>query len=130
MSNKRRLKPNQSAKRKVRPVEQLQAFPGEIERYNGYECDTCHKIWITVDIHHGVTPMFTQCFGTEGCHGKGRSLMYPKGEVPAKYGPPIIEWFKPVKLGSYSVEMQEHILKGGLARRATQHTPEWVRRRL
>lgn len=103
-----------------------------IEKYNGYECDTCKGIFITVDIHEGVTPMFSQCFKFEGCRGRAHSLMYPSGgtKPPERLGPPIIEWYRPdeSQIRRMSHEMQVHVRKGGLARRATKEAPDWVKR--
>lgn len=109
---------------------QLEGYWQEVEKYNAYTCDTCHKSWVTVDLHEGVTPMFSQCFATNGCRGKGRSAMYPEGgsKPPARLGPVIIEWFRPSNLESYSYEMQEYLRKGGLARRAAPAAPDWVKR--
>lgn len=118
------------AKRVRRPFEQLQGTWPDTEKYNAYRCDTCNKIWITVDLNEGVTPAITQCFGTEGCRGRGHSMGYPEGgkKPPERLGPVIIEWFRPARLHSYSVEMQEYLRKGGLARRAAPGAPHWVKK--
>ena len=127
MSNRRPIK---DRSRRKRPIQQLEGHWPDVEKYNGYECDECRGVWITVDLNEGVTPMLSQCFATEGCRGRGRSLGYPEGgkKPPEKFGPVIIEWYRPTRLESYSYEMQEYLRKGGLARRAAPAAPDWVKK--
>lgn len=127
MRNRKKVNLN---KRAIRPYQQLEGDWQDTEKYNAYECDTCSGIYVTVDVNEGVTPMMSQCFAKEGCAGRAKSLGYPSGgsKPPARLGPVVLEWFRPVNLGSYSFEMQEYLRKGGLARRAAPTAPAWVKR--
>lgn len=53
-------------------------------KYNIYVCEKEHQI-LSVDIDHGVTPMFVTCRIMEGirwCGARATSSMYPKPPVP------------------------------------------------
>jgi hypothetical protein len=54
---------------------------------------------------------------------------YPPGKPPAYLGKPIIEWYRPVEaeIEKMSYELQDHVRKGGLARRASKDAPAWVK---
>jgi len=111
----------------------VEPLPKTALKYNGYICDTCDRGYLTLDLHEGVTPMFTQCFATEGCEGRAHSLGYPNGEPPAEYGEPIIHWYKPdavelLKIEKNNPVLFDHVKRGGLMRKATEHTPDWVRK--
>jgi hypothetical protein len=116
---------------RVEVVRDLNVLARTIIKYNAYECDTCKGIFVTVDIHEGVTPMFSPCFKTEYCRGRAHSLGYPSGgtKPPERLGPPILEWYRPdeSEIRRMSHEMQQHIRQGGLARRATKYAPDWVK---
>jgi hypothetical protein len=114
MSNRRRPRQPQTA-----------ATP--LRRYNGYKCDECGGAWLTVDLHEGVTPMFSPCFRTEGCRGRAVSMGYPPGPPPESL-PLLIEWYMPTNLRGLNPALADHVRRGGLLRRATAGAPEWVRR--
>jgi DNA-directed RNA polymerase subunit RPC12/RpoP len=97
-----------------------------IYRYNGYKCRECGGAWLTVDLNEGVTPFTTPCFATENCGGVAYSMGYPTSEPP-KDLPLLIEWYKPVTTRGLSLELAEHVQKGGLLRRARKDAPEWVK---
>jgi hypothetical protein len=97
-------------------------------RYNAYLCDKCDKGYLTIDINEGTTPMFAPCYATYGCNGIAHSAGYPEGDPPKHLGEAIIQWYKPTveEFRKLSHEMQEHVRKGGLVRKATQAAPRWV----
>lgn len=97
-----------------------------LNRYNGYKCASCAGNWLTVDLDEGVTPMFSPCFANESCRGTAHSLGYPSGPPPN--WPLLIEWYKPITTQGLSMEMAEHVNKGGLMRRAAKDAPAWVKR--
>lgn len=125
MGNRKKAK-TASAPQPVSGLSELKYFAG---RYNGYICETCDKGFLTLDVDHGVTPMFSPCFATQGCEGRAHSMGYPKGEPPAFLGEPIIHWVKPsdTEIASLEPALKDHVLKGGLIRRPTTATPDWVR---
>jgi hypothetical protein len=98
-------------------------------RYNAYTCDKCGKAYLTLDVDPGVTPMFSPCFATEGCDGRAHSAGYPNGEPPEEFGDAIIHWVRPTKeeMKGLSEPVRQHVEQGGLVRRPTEATPEWVR---
>lgn len=98
-------------------------------RYNGYVCDACDRGFLTLDIHNGVTPMFSPCFATQGCTGRAHSLMYPQGDPPAEFGDPIIHWYRPTEeeFKKLPPATQDHVRQGGLVRKATATAPDWVK---
>lgn len=98
-------------------------------KYNGYLCETCGKGFLTLDLHEGVAPMFSPCFATEGCEGKAVSMGYPNGEPPAELGEPIIYWYKPTpeEFRTLGTDLQYHVKRGGLLRKASEHAPDWVK---
>lgn len=97
-----------------------------LNRYNSYRCPVCGISWLTVDLDPGVTPMFSPCYGTEGCRGTAYSAGYPEGPPPNL--PLLIEWYKPANTNELSLEMKRNIEKGGLMRRAAMTAPNWVKR--
>lgn len=94
---------------------------------NAYVCqqEECKRYVITTDRDRGVTPMFIACRTkdgvTTGCKGPMVSSGYPKGAPPKHLGKPTLEWYRPEAspLGFFDSnhEMNQHILKGGLALR-------------
>jgi len=130
MSNRRKVR-GPYGPRKPKPKPDIVGHWPEMRKYNGYQCEVCDRVFISVDLHEGVTPMFSPCFATEGCRGKAHSLGYPEGgkKPPEKFGPAIIEWYKPTEAEyqKMSYELQQHIRKGGLARRASRDAPNWVK---
>lgn len=126
MGNRRKARPNMGPKLadRIRAIEKT--LTG---KYNGYICESCGKGFLTMDIDEGTTPPFTPCYATYGCRGVARSMGYPDNEPPAELGDPILYWYKPsvAEFRKLSVEMQEHVLRGGLVRRATEAAPQWVK---
>jgi transcription elongation factor Elf1 len=80
-------------------------------RVNCYVCKHCGHITKTKDIDAGVTSMFFMC---ENCGANATSTFY-KNIAPNQQ--PTQEWFRPTleQVLKMDDEMQEHILKGGLA---------------
>lgn len=108
-------------------IEKIQnSFAG---RYNAYLCGTCDSGYVTLDVDPGVTPMFGPCFATQGCDGVARSAGYPDGDPPEDLGRPIVHWVRPTEeeLKSLSPSLQQHVAQGGLIRRPTEFTPDWVK---
>lgn len=129
MSNSKRARPNMSGpaqRRSGRLKPPRDETRPRLNRYNGYHCPSCGGRWLTVDLDEGATPMFSPCFAKEGCRGTANSMGYPKGSPPNL--PLLIEWYWPMSLSGLSMEMAEHVRRGGLMRRATKTAPEWVQR--
>jgi hypothetical protein len=141
MSNRRKIKGSRATHSAIDEVDLTQlgsrerisriqnSFAG---RYNAYICGKCGKAYLTLDVDHGVTPMFGPCFATEGCGGQAHSLGYPEGDPPSYLGDAIIHWVKPTA-GEYeklSPSQKSHVKQGGLIRKATEATPDWVREML
>lgn len=126
MSNRKKTKNRQGLRATTSAIDEIANFSG---RFNGYICDTCDKGFLTLDIDRGVTPMFSPCFATEGCAGRAHSMMYPPGEPPAELGEPIIYWYKPndEEFKKLPPSVQDHVRRGGLARKATTSAPDWVK---
>lgn len=125
MSNRKKL--TRKGNRPVLPsIDEAFKYP---LRYNGYICERCGKGYLTLDIDNGVTPMFMPCLATQGCEGRAHSMMYPEGEPPAELGEPIIHWYKPTgeEFKKLSPAVQQHVSRGGLARKATEAAPDWVK---
>lgn len=124
MSNRKRIKG-------LRPDVEVLDEPssGFAGRYNGYICEKCNKGYLTLDVDNGVTPMFMPCFATQGCDGRAHSLGYPNGEPPAFLGEPVIHWVRPSKqeFMNLPASLRDHVRQGGLIRKATANTPEWVK---
>lgn len=123
MSNRKRAKIGR------RENESLLGPPVVSLKYNAYVCITCGMGYLTVDLHEGVTPMIGPCFATEGCGGRAQSMMYPDGDPPADFGPAIIYWYRPTseEFAKLPPVVQEHVQKGGLARKASDDAPDWVK---
>lgn len=126
MSNRKKIK---AADFSPLQADLVPTFGGFAGRYNGYICEKCDKGWLTLDIDQGVTPMFSPCFATEGCDGQAHSMGYPQGDPPAQLGAPIIHWYKPTEgeFKQLTPELQDHVRRGGLIRKATKDAPEWVK---
>jgi len=79
---------------------------------NGYLCETCGLVTVTVDKHPGVTPFVLSC-RMEGCRGITQSMMYPPAMT---FDVPLWEWYRPSAdenktLDSYT---KDHVRNGGL----------------
>ena len=92
---------------------------------NGYSCDQCGGMTMTIDVHVGVTPMFLGCRATEGCSGTGVSRSYPPKLPPEGHRSPEWEWARPDAdaFAELSESMREHVLRGGLVLRPRTNLP-------
>jgi hypothetical protein len=130
MSNRKKLNGVSPVRVKNRLGDRVAAIQNTFSgRYNGYICAKCGKGFLTLDVDPGVTPMFSRCFATEGCRGQARSMGYPDGEPDPSLGDPIIHWVKPspAEFKKLPRPVQEHVLRGGLVRKATDVAPDWVK---
>lgn len=85
-----------------------------LERVNVYVCEKCGGKTTTVDVDHGVTPMFLACRASgdvEGCDGRAVSSMY-RPEPP--YPPPAWEWYRPSSKAGLEPAARDHVERGGL----------------
>lgn len=85
---------------------------------NIYLCTGCGHGIVSQDLDDAVTPFMIYC-DRPGCGKPMQSLCYKAPQQMLQSFPAAIEWYKPspeetLKL---SPQMQEHIQKGGLARR-------------
>lgn len=100
--------------------------------YNGYKCEGCKRVAITIDVHRGVTPMFKSCLvNPEFCKGTMQSMMYPgDGAKPSdEYleGKPLFHWYRPGMQEFITLEQgsKDHVMRGGLLiRPATESATE------
>lgn len=98
-------------------------------RYNTYQCASCGKKYLSVDLARGVTPMFMTCFRSEGCQGPAISMGYPVQQQLLGV-PLLIEWVKPDAEELERVKnpaLLHHFANGGLMRRAVATAPDWVK---
>lgn len=124
MGNLRRLRRSQPKKISLdRPGEKaiqpyLDKYPGTGDM-NGYTCEKCHVVTMTIHADVGVTPMFLGCKQPD-CDGRGVSMGYPAGKPPASLLPPKWEWYRPELSDPIlkDPEMMSHVSRGGLALRA------------
>lgn len=95
-----------------RRYSKLEIKPAAENRFNNYICKTCNYLTKTVDVHHGVTPMFIRC----GCCGNQAASTFYNDTVPDRK--PEYEWRVPTlkELGKYkrNPSMLDHIFRGGL----------------
>lgn len=84
------------------------------DRINGWLCKVCQRWTVTVDVDHGVTPMFLACRAAEGCDGTAVSAMY---QPPEDIGEPQWEWYRPTDKQARRMGpgMADHVARGGLA---------------
>src|SRR6516165_7878562 len=90
-----------------------------VGRENCYTCQSCGKIFTTVDRDAGVTPFMVghEEFEPNGtCSGDCYSAFYPSGPRPPRIPAPSHEWYRPSpeEAKKMSEAMQQHIAKGGL----------------
>jgi hypothetical protein len=99
-------------------VEQAGHYPGP-GRHNAYRCDDCGAYTVVVHVDAGVTPMFLACRATESCRGRGVSLGYPSGPIPAHLLPARWEWYRPERGDRVlrDVALRQHVEQGGLVLR-------------
>lgn len=111
---------------------QLSDAPQEFQpRWNYYRCPKCHHMFVTVEIHEGVTPMFLRCRNRGGCPGQMHSAMY----LPVENWPLVVrreadgEWYSPGererrKMKRKYPALYEHVKAGGLIlRKPRPNTP-------
>lgn len=96
-------------------VEHLRVSMGD-RIVNGYRCQKCHRILIVTHRDAGVTPMSLSCQKTPGCFGASYSMGYPAAPVPAEFGAPTHEWYRPEQdeFDALDVPQQDHVRRGGL----------------
>lgn len=85
---------------------------------DGFKCDGCHGITLTVDRHPGYHPRAVdhrQFDPASRCPGTGFSLDYPDEATPAGWTPSH-EWFRPSETELLALEDRfiDHVLRGGL----------------
>lgn len=87
--------------------------------YNGYKCEKCGVITLTMDVDDGVTPMFLVCRAEGSCDGQSVSLGYPSGPVPEELLPVRFEWYRPDQdeINTLEPSMIDHVSRGGLVLR-------------
>lgn len=98
--------------------------------YNAYICRRrSNHIFITVDIHSGVTPMFMKCRAVgDHCSSEAISAGYPndgRGPVPEHlHGKPLFIWYRPSEpeFRKEPPEVRGHVMQGGLIIRPADRT--------
>lgn len=91
------------------------------QKINGYLCQRCLGMTITVHVDEGTTPMYLRCRARTGCSGEAVSQFYSLPDpLPEELAAlPRWEWYRPTgaELGELSPYMREHIERGGVALR-------------
>lgn len=92
-------------------------------RENCYTCQSCGKIFTTVDIDEGVTPFMVghrEFEPKSKCDGDCHSAFYPKPPRPPHIPDPKWEWYKPSEeeINSFPESWRDHYRRGGLHLRA------------
>lgn len=90
--------------------------------WNGYKCERCGRVIITIDIHRGVTPFTLACRVGSKCRGTMKSNMYPGDGAPPpveyqqRYADRVWHWYRPNQsdLMSCDSNTREHVMRGGL----------------
>jgi hypothetical protein len=108
---------NQMSERQIeREYSKVEIKPAEPNRVNCYVCAACGHVMKTIDVHHGVTPMFLTC---DKC-GDGSAASTFFNDVRPDIEP-TYEWFVPTlqELKKYkrNPAMLDHIFRGGLDKR-------------
>lgn len=84
-------------------------FAGRVGEVNGYKCEDCGNVDVTIKLAPGVTPFIVHC---SKCHGASRSLFYkvPEGSEPT------IGWYRPTAEEALKLDKDvlDHVLRGGL----------------
>jgi len=114
---------NGRAVRKKKP----EAIPEEINLFHTYKCEDCKKVFQAVDLNDGLTDFYELCFATYGCQGRAVSQLNHSSRMNPNI-PVLIEFYAPAHVRGLSYELQAHVKKGGLIRRASKNAPEWVKR--
>lgn len=97
----------------VSKIETLRIYDGRGE-FNGYECDKCGFITVTLYIDKGVTPFILRC---PNCGGSAVHRYTSRSQPPANiHYSPVKRWVRPtleqlLKLNPATIE---HVLNGGL----------------
>lgn len=92
---------------------------------NAYHCGTCGRNTVTIDVHPGVTPIFTTCRATSGCTGQATSSGYPTAPRPDNLPAPAWEWYRPgcMEYAHLNRDRRDHVDKGGLLLRRRSDPP-------
>lgn len=85
---------------------------------NGFLCDGCQGITMTIDRHPGYSPLYVdhKAFDPASrCPGMGTSLEYPDDLPPADWTPSH-EWIRPSEFVLMTLEDKfvDHVMRGGL----------------
>lgn len=86
------------------------------DRINGYRCQTCGYLTVTIDVDQGVTPFMIDCpGGARSCGAVAVSLGYPK-DIPPHWAEPKYEWYRPSLAWARrkGPDMLNHVQRGGL----------------
>lgn len=80
---------------------------------NGYQCQTCGGMTVTVDVDRGVTPFMMIC---PSCGGKATSNFYRRLPAPFDECRVPWEWIRPAEseLVKLHPATQDHCRRGGL----------------
>lgn len=97
----------------VAEIEDLEIYDGRGE-FNGYECDKCGLITVTLYVDKGVTPFVLRC---PNCGGSAVHRYTSRSQPPAstRYSP-VKRWVRPSleQLLKMQPATIEHVLNGGL----------------
>lgn len=97
----------------VAEIETMRMYDGRGE-YNGYECEKCGFVTVTLYQDKGVTPFIIRC---SKCGGLARHEYTSKNPPPAspRYSP-VKKWVRPTleQLLKMSPATIEHVINGGL----------------
>jgi|GEM_PF-5889502 len=111
MNDYQHREPQISEREIERKYAKLEIKLADPNRINCYRCPNGH-IRKTIDIHHGVTPMFLSC---DICGTQSTSTFYNDVAPDIK---PTYEWFVPslseTKKFKRNAAMLDHIFNGGL----------------
>lgn len=97
----------------VSEIETLRMYDGRGE-YNGYECEKCGHVTVTLYADKGVTPFIIRC---SKCGGAARHEYTSRSQPPARpWYSPVKRWVRPTleQLLKMSPATIEHVLDGGL----------------
>lgn len=121
-----RVKPGDGEEpRLLLPTEVVNWLEGRpaVPLWNGYKCESCGKVIITIDVHRGVTPFTLACrVNTAFCKGTMKSFGYPKDGVPPpeefqqRYKDRVWHWYRPNQAEFIALDFgsMDHVMRGGL----------------
>ena len=98
----------------VSEIEQLRMYDGRGE-YNGYTCEKCGFVTVTLYVDKGVTPFIIKCPKCGGQSTHNITTYNPPPYVPEKYSK-VKKWVRPTIEQLLKMEHStiEHVLMGGL----------------